>query len=280
MRLSFSTNAFTRFSVFDAVEAIAAAGYEGVEILADTPHFYADSVSASDVDRLNRILDRTGLQVANINANTAVGWYGKEFWESLFEPSLANPDPSLRQWRIDYSKKCVELAHSLRAPCISLTSGRMVPGTSPEESVSLLSDSLRQVLDYAGDKSIRVGIEYEPGILIERYTELAALIEQMNSPYLGSNLDLGHSHVLGEDPETVIAGLSPRIFHVHVEDIRARKHYHLVPGKGDLDFGALFAMLQRHGYAGFATVELYTYPHKPEAVAREALRYLRELVLS
>ena len=43
----------------------------------------------------------------------------------------------------------------------------------------------------------RIGIEYEPGLLIERCEELLMLIEDMNSPYLGANLDLGHSHVLG-----------------------------------------------------------------------------------
>ncbi len=104
MRLSFSTNAFVRYPVFDAVEKIAAIGYEGVEILADAPHLYADSVSASDVDRLKGILERTGLKVSNINANTAMGYYGRQFWEPLFEPSLANPDQGLRRWRIDRTR--------------------------------------------------------------------------------------------------------------------------------------------------------------------------------
>ena len=92
MKLSFSTNAFVRYSVFEAVEQIAAIGYEGIELLADAPHLYADSVTSSDLNRLKNLLDRTGLIVANVNANTAVGYYGRQFWEPLFEPSLANPD--------------------------------------------------------------------------------------------------------------------------------------------------------------------------------------------
>ena len=43
-------------------------------------------------------------------------------------------------------------------------------------------------------------MEYEPGLLIERYEELALLIDDMGSPWFGANLDLGHSRVLGEDP--------------------------------------------------------------------------------
>ena len=44
MKLAFSTNAYTRFSLTQALEGIRAAGFEGVEILADTPHAYPDSI--------------------------------------------------------------------------------------------------------------------------------------------------------------------------------------------------------------------------------------------
>jgi sugar phosphate isomerase/epimerase len=279
MKLSFSTNAFTNHSVFDGVERIAAAGYEGVELLADAPHLYADTVSRQDLERMKEILDRTGIEVANINANTAMGYYGRPFWEPLFEPSLANPDRSLRQWRIDYSKKCVDMAQVLGAPCVSVTSGRLVPGVDPEKSMDLLKESLRELLDHAGKEGVRVGIEYEPGILIECYDELAVLLKEMDSPYLGANLDLGHSHVLREEPERVIGGLASRIFHLHLEDIRSGKHYHLIPGTGDMDFGKLFRLLGEQGYDGFATVELYTYPHTPEEAARRSLAYLKRFSL-
>ncbi len=152
MKLSFSTNAFVRSSVFEAVERIAAIGYQGVELLADAPHLYADSVTDSALGKLRESLYRTGLKVANINANTAVGYYGREFWEPLFEPSLANPDRILRQWRVAYSKKCIDMATMLEAPCISVTSGRMLPGVAPKESMSLLRESMTELLDYAKKK--------------------------------------------------------------------------------------------------------------------------------
>jgi protein FrlC len=277
MRLAFSTNAFVRFSVIEAVERIAEIGYEGVEILADVPHLYPFSVSESELKKLTSVLDRCGLHVANLNANTAMGYYGRTFWEPLFEPSLANPDQAARKWRVDYSKRCIDLARVLGSRNISITSGRVVPGNSPETASNLLRESLEAVLEHAEKVGIRVGIEYEPGLLVERCEELRTLIEVMNSPYLGANLDLGHSHVLGEDPETVVAGLSPRIFHIHVEDIRSRKHHHLIPGLGEIDFTGLFEVLERHAYDGFATVELYTYPHEPEEAARRSFRYLRNL---
>ena len=104
------------------------------------------------------------------------------------------------------------------------------------------------------------------------------LIEELNSPYLGANLDLGHSHVLGEEPEKVLDLLGRNVFHIHVEDIKGRKHYHLIPGTGDIDFAELFYVLESHDYKGFATVELYTYPNEPDTAAREALSYLKTVM--
>jgi sugar phosphate isomerase/epimerase len=277
MKLSFSTNAFSRFSVFRAVECIGSLGYDGVELLADAPHLYADSVSEGDLTRLRAILGQTGLSVANINANTAVGYYGRSFWEPLFEPSLANPDLEARRWRIEYTKRCIEMAHALGAQCVSVTSGRPVPGILPRESLSLLRQSVVELLIHAEERSIAIGIEYEPGLLIERSEELASFIEEIGSPLLGANLDLGHSHVAGEDPQRVIEILGHRIWHLHVEDILDRKHYHLVPGTGEMDFARLFDLVASTGYKGFATVELYTFPDRPEQVARQAYEFLRGL---
>lgn len=277
MKLSFSTNAFTRHSVFAAVQSIAAIGYAGVEILADVPHLYPPATREADLEQLRAVGRRSRIQFANINANTAVGYYGKEFWEPLFEPSLANPDRAARQWRIDYTKRCLEMAQVLGCANVSVTSGRMVPGIEPDQSQDLLRESLREVVEYAARLGIRVGIEYEPGLLIERYQELASLLRDLNSPYLGANLDLGHSYLLGEDPQEVIDALASRIFHIHIEDIHARKHYHLIPGLGEIDFEKLFRILSVASFDGFVTVELYSYPHQPEQAARRAYDFLGRL---
>jgi fructoselysine 3-epimerase len=159
-----------------------------------------------------------------------------------------------------------------------VTSGRMVPGTLPAESLEFLKDSLEIVLRYGEAHGVRIGMEYEPGLLVERWEELASLLDAVDSPWFGANLDLGHSHVLGEDPELVIGSLGTRIFHVHMEDIARRKHYHLVPGLGEVDFRELFRTLAENRYDGFITVELYTYPHQPGAAAAQSLAHLQQFI--
>ncbi|MFH0958801.1 MAG: sugar phosphate isomerase/epimerase family protein [Pseudomonadota bacterium] len=277
MKFSFSSNGFVRHSIVEAIEKIAQIGYEGIELLADIPHLYAGDLSKSDLEKVKSAIRSSGLHVANINANTAMGYYGRPFWEPLFEPSLANPDENLRNWRVDYTKKCIDLANFFEAPFVSVTSGKPSPGISPAESMSLLADSLDKLIEYSAERLIGIGVEYEPGLLVECFDELSPLLEQIDSPYLGANLDLGHSYVLGEDPKTVIGGLGRRIFHVHIEDITGRKHYHLVPGTGDMDFFELLGLLTENGYNGFVTVELYTFPDRAEEVAGQSLQYLRSV---
>lgn len=278
MKLSFSSNAFSRFSLNEAIREIAKAGYSGIELLADIPHLYADNISASDLNGLKNTLSRSGLCVSNVNANTAIGWYGRSFWEPLFEPSLANPEAELRNWRIEYTMKCIDIAEFLGAQCVSVTSGKPVSGTDPDESLVILKDSLDKLANHAEKKGILIGLEYEPGLLVESCDELLELLNQLNSQCLGANLDIGHSHVLGEDPATVIEKLGMRIFHTHVEDIRGRKHYHRIPGTGDVNFGSIVKALTAAGYDGYLCVELYTHLNNPVGAAQASLDYLTALI--
>ena len=275
MELSFSTNAFVRFSVPEAVEVIAKTGYSGVEILADIPHLYPFSTTAPELVQVAASLEKNRVRPANINANTAVGYYRAKFWEPLFEPSLANPDPEARRWRIAFTKKCIDMATFLSCENVSVTSGKMVPGIRPEASMALLKQSLSEIIRYAAARHVRVGMEYEPGLLVERAEELDRLIREIGSENFGANLDLGHSYLAGESPVEVAGILGSRILHIHLEDIARRKHYHLVPGEGDIDFEEIFRALAGIGYDGFVTVELYTCSEDPERAAGRAFDYLR-----
>jgi len=274
MKLSFSSNAFTRFSVGEAVQKIAAHGYHGVELLADRPHLFCLEVTPKAIQSLKKTLGACGLPVANINANTACGYYDGVFWEPVFEPSLANPDSQARRWRIQYTKASIDLAKVLGAANISITAGRMVPGVRPAESLAILLDSMVEVIDHAQASGVRIGIEYEPGLLIENCAELVRFLEKIDSPWLGANLDIGHSHVAHEDLASVVKALGEKIFHVHLEDIQGYQHFHLIPGEGDLNFNQILSALARQSYAGYVTVELYSYPQRPEAAARQAREYL------
>src|SRR3954471_11658749 len=91
IKLAFSTNAYTRFPLVDAIRDIAAVGYAGVEILADVPHAYPEAIDAALIKSLRDVLDETGIAVSNINCNCSFGYWKDAPPEPYFEPSLISP---------------------------------------------------------------------------------------------------------------------------------------------------------------------------------------------
>ncbi len=275
MQLGFSTNAFTRFSLTDALATIAAAGYAGVEILADRPHWYPDHFDPAEAEGIRGQLETLRLKVSNINANCTFGYWKDAPPEPFFEPSLISPDARLREDRIRMIHNTLDFAHAIAAPNISITSGKALPTMPPDAAMKQLYESLGPVLEKAEKLQVRVGIESEPMLFIEWATELRELIDRMGSKMLGANLDIGHSVVLGEDIAATVKLLDGRIWNCHVEDIRGRKHYHLIPGTGNLDWQALRKALAAIKYDRFLTVELYTCVDAPAEAAQQSIAYLR-----
>jgi len=281
--LAFSTNAYTDYGLAEAVRRIADHGYDGVELLGDEPHAYFPSFDASEARDLSAALSETDLAVSNVNANTATGYYDDAPPSPFFEPSLATDDDEARAWRVRYTKRAIDLASLVDARAVCLTTGRALAGNPPERARAALRDSLREILDYAEPRDVSVGIEFEPELLVESTDDVLALVEAVDHPALGVNLDVGHAAVCGESVAESIRRCGDHITGVHLEDIaggRGGTHYHLVPGEGDLDFRAVFDALDDVGYDGFATLELYTYPDEPDRAARRAREALAEYVYS
>lgn len=278
--LAFSTNAYTRHALPEAVRRIADRGYAGVELLADRPHAYLADFDDADERDLFAALDETGVRVSNVNANTATGYYSDAPPSAFFEPSVINADDDLRSWRVDYTKRAVDLAAAVGSPAVCIATGAPLPGTPPDAAYDLLCESLHAIVDYAEARGVRVGVEYEPELLVDDTDAALSLLEDVDRDFLGVNLDLGHAAVTGEDPVEAIHRCAGRITGVHLEDIAGGvggRHYHLVPGEGDLDFAAIFDALDDVGYDGFATLELYTYPDEPDRAAAAAYEALAPL---
>jgi len=192
-------------------------------------------------------------------------------------------DDEAREWRIEYTKRAIDLAETVGSPAVCLATGRPLPGTTPGEARDYLRESLHEILDYAEARDIEVGIEFEPELLIENTDEVLEVIDEVGRDSLGVNLDVGHAAVYGEDVAESIRASAGSITGVHFGDIvggRRGKHYHRIPGEGNLDFQAIFDALEDIGYDGFATLELYTYPDEPDRAAREAFEALEEYVYS
>src|SRR5258706_13365089 len=129
---------------------------------------------------------------------------------------------------------------------------------APVPAAKQFAESMKPILQRAEKVEVKVGIECEPGLFLEFATELADWIGRLNHPCFGANLDVGHSQVLGENIPECVRMLGKRIWNLHVEDIPGRKHYHMIPGEGTLDWGGPRDSWKSVGYDRTLTVELYT----------------------
>jgi protein FrlC len=277
MKLAFSTNAYTRHSLTDALNGIRKAGFEGVEILADVPHGYPDAIHPNLTNDVIRELERLELAVSNINVNCSFGYWKDAPPEPYFEPSLISPDPKHREDRTRLILRSLQFAKDVGAANISITSGRMLGGMPPDAAAKQFGQSIRPILDKADQLGIDVGIECEPGLFLEYVAELREWIDRLGHPRLGANLDIGHSQVIGESIPDAVKLLEGRIWNLHVEDIPGRKHYHMIPGQGTLDWQSLKRALQEIRYQRFLTVELYTHWQNPQEAADASFQFLSRI---
>ena len=273
MKIGFSSNAYTRKSLTYAIQSISDIGYDGIEIVLDIPHAFLP-ISEATFQNIQKCLEKCKIKVTNLNANTVAGWYETKTNVEKFEPSLSNENEKLRRWRISYSKKAIDLASKLNASSISITSG--LTNSFHKNTLKNFQNSLKELANYAEKSNIKLAIEYEPGLLIGKADDVFPLTKEFSN--VGLNFDVCHAAVLGEQMSTVIEKFGKKIFHTHISDCKNRKHFHLIPGKGTVDFEAMYHSLLKTGYSGFLTAELYTYSTEPETAAKETITHLKKLI--
>ena len=274
MKTGFSTNAFTKFSLLETIEIISDVGYDGLEIVADTPHAFLP-LSNEKLKQIKHSLENKKLLVSNINANTVLGWNLENGNDEKFEPSLSNKNETLRKWRVEYTKKAIEVAAELSAPSVCITSG-IKNAEIFENEMTQINKSLSEILEFAEKNSILICMEYEPGLLIEKSHDVFEVSKNFKN--LGLNLDTCHVEVSNEDFSKVIHKFKDKIFHTHISDCKNSIHYHLIPGYGEIDFVKIYSNLKEINYDGFLTAELYTYAEKPREAASETFIFLNNLI--
>ena len=148
-----------------------------------------------------------------------------------------------------------------------------------EEGAQLFYDEIMPCVELAERLGVRLLIEPEPQLLIETFEQYLDFSARVSSPWIGLNFDIGHAFCVRQDPEDWVERMAAHTRHYHLEDIAStRIHKHLIPGHGAIDFAATLAAIQRTGYDGWLTVELYPYIDSPDAAAQEARQYLSNVL--
>lgn len=277
MKLSFSSNAFKKFSLDNAIREIAKIGYKGVEILCDIPHAYPPEFSEEQTKKIKNLISDLDIGISNLNAFTlyAIG--------DVYHPSWIEADNKLREIRVKHTIDCIYLAKKLGAKNLSTEPGGPISIQKTEVGshvlLKIFAEGLKKVKNIAEENNVKILVEPEPSLLIENSQQFIQLMKIICSDYIKLNFDIGHFYCVKEDPSETILKLIDYIEHFHLSDIAYnRVHYHLIPGIGSINFEQVFDTIKKIGYKGFVTVELYPYQDNPIYVAKQAYNYLKVFI--
>jgi sugar phosphate isomerase/epimerase len=278
MQLAYSSNAYLSFSIEEAIARIADLGYAGLELLADAPHAWPIDLTTDKKHAIRESLQRNGLGISNVNGfmMNALADPRSPYWH----PSWIEPDRDYRVIRREHTKRVLHLAKELEAPSMQTEpGGPLARDQSRRAATDVFYDEIMPCIELAEDLEIFLLIEPEPGLLIETFEQYLEFADRLDSPWVGLNFDIGHAYCVGQDPQNWIARMAPNTKHYHIEDIAdTRKHAHLIPGRGAIDFPAVLSEIAKTGYKGWVTVELYPYIDNPDEAGREAKKFLEDVI--
>ena len=275
MLLGYNTNGMAHHALPAALELLAEHGYRSVAITLDhcCLNPYADDFAAQ--------LRRTGELLAKWDLRSVIETGARFLLDPRrkHRPTLVSSRSEGRPRRVEFLRRAIDAAAALGSDCVSLWSGILPDNAAAEDGWRRLEEGLGSVLQYAERREVTLGFEPEPGMFVDRMEMFAELVSRLDSPRLQLTLDVGHLHCQGETPiAAVVRRWGERLVNVHLEDMRAGVHEHLMFGDGEIDFPPVVAALAEVGYTGGVHVELSRHSHEAPTAVAKAAQFLTPLI--
>ncbi|WP_433336221.1 metabolite traffic protein EboE [Spirillospora sp. CA-294931] len=164
------------------------------------------------VHRLRGELDRLGLEVVTLNAFPYSGFQAATVKKSVYRPDWTEPE------RLDYTLGCARVLSELlpddvaRGSVSTLPIAWRAPWTAKRAALASRNlDSLAAglaALEAETGRTVRVGLEPEPGCVLERVAQAPALLAGLDTERIGVCVDACHLAVGFEDPVAACARLA------------------------------------------------------------------------
>jgi len=258
---------------YPQLEKIKSTGFDGVEI----PIFGGD---ATHYRKLRRKLDELQLKTSAVTVTTA-------------ETSAISPDPAIRKAAVERLQTIARHSAILGADVLCGPFHQALgvfSGAGPtEEEFQRAAEVHRAVADEAQREGVTLAIEslnrFECYFL-NTMAAAAAYVRLVDHPNFKALFDTFHANI---EEENLIKGFSENaavIAHIHVSN-----NDRGVPGRGHIDFHAIFRAIKSSGYNGWLTIEAFgralpelveptrvwrDFFKRPEEVVTEGYEFVRE----
>jgi sugar phosphate isomerase/epimerase len=250
-RIGLSTYSFWRFMdglklpIERCIEESAAMGFDAVEIL----HMQMEREDNPYLQSLKRAALREGIDLCGLSIHQG----------------FVSPDEQVRKKNVDHTLHCIELAYNLGLPVMRLNTGRWgtikdfdelmknrgveprLEGYSDDQGFDWCIKSIEQCLPLAEKCGVTLALENHWG-LARTPEGLMRVVNAVNSPWLQVLMDTGN---FLENPYDKLEMIAPKTVYVQAKTYYGGGLWYAL----DLDYPRIAAMLRKHDYRGYITLE-------------------------
>lgn len=269
MRLALCNEMFEGVPFDEVCRTAAKYGYDAVEL--------APFTFARDVNEISAAMRREIAETARRHDVEIVGlhWLLAQT-EGLH---LTHPDSNVRRRTAEYLEALVQF-------CVDV-GGRILVFGSPAQRNLQPGVTFEQALDFAAEvfapacsraEELGAVIAFEP--LSPEETDFGGnivdgrrIVERVDHPSFRLHFDARAMSYESEPLDRLVTEHAAFIEHVHVNDPNK-----LGPGMGDLDLVPMIRALDRAGYDGFLSVEVFRTEPGAERIAQESSAYIKRVL--
>lgn len=250
---------------------MAETGYTGIEVAPFTLAKRITDVTAEQRRELRQVAADHGLEICGLH------WLLAKT-EGLH---LTTADATIRRATAEYlaelGKACADLGGTV---LVFGSPGQrsLEAETTREQALDRAAEVFRQALPAFADRGVRICMEPltpKETNFINSCDEAAELIGRVDHPAFVLHQDV--KAMLGEPNPQPLPHLIHKYAaitgHFHVNDTNL-----LGPGMGDTDYRPILQALKETNYSGWVSVEVFDYSPGAEKIARDSLRYMRDLL--
>jgi 2-keto-myo-inositol isomerase len=244
-RLAINSQCTFHWNLEEALDAYAAAGFRCVE-----PHLnlVKDWLDAGHtVDEARRLFEERNLSVV-ASSQLEVMCFG-------------SPDARMPNLRAN-----AENARIIR----ELGANKMIVGTDgPEqnsvEALDAVAGAMWNLAEATEDVGVEIAIEFNWSPIIKSLQSAVRVAKIADHPRVGVLFDAAHYHVTPTKLRDINEGSVRHIKHVHLDDmpdtpadLTHRDFDRVLPGEGVIDLPEIISALERNGYEGYFSIEMFS----------------------
>lgn len=241
------------FAGRDADECLAIAkqyGYQGIEwALSDVGPVRYDSTE-EDIKALREKVESYGLETYSMA------------WDHCWEYPLSDPDPAIRAKAEECVRKQLQCAAWLGCDTVLVLPGivkNIRPGFDVVSYATVYDralEAVKRLAVFAEECGVVIGLENVWSKFLLSPNEMRDFIDKVNSPFVKAYFDIGNVLPVGY-PDHWIDILGDRIAKVHIKDYFEKQNRQTHIGLGEVDYKAALGALDRIGYDGWVTAEVF-----------------------